>query len=314
MKIGLVGLGQIAEEHIEGIKANSDLELKAVCDIKPFDDLSEKIKSQIGLVDYFTDYNEMLTTANLDTIAIATPNYLHVQQAIDALNAGKHVLVEKPMATNLEDAQKMIDTVKHAKKVLVVSYHYQFRLEVQYFLNNIKEYGKITGFDIRFSDGVPTDRPWFYDKSKSGGGPWIDSGVNVVSILRLLIPDSLWNIKEAKFEYEQRDIIKDKDVEDYAEVILGFNNSIGKVVVDWRNLSGEKSKLYLLSKFKTNKGEVVLDHIAHTLKFDKKIFEGADKRYIGIYQDFVRRVHQEKSNAFEAMQDLKLIMDVYSIK
>lgn len=301
MKIGLIGLGQIAEEHIEAIRYLDGLELIAVSDV------DETKKSITYGVKFFVDYKKMLMNKNIDAVTIATPNYLHAQMAVDALNAGKHVLVEKPIATSLEDAQRMIDASKANGKALVVSYHFQFVPEVQYFLNNREGYGKIKSFETFFT--CPIERPgaWYFKKDKSGGGVWIDNGINVVSVLSLFIPDL--RVIGAKFEYGQRDKINDMRIEDWAKVHLKYGYGKGTAITDLRSRKPD-----FKTKFQTEKGDVVLDHYAHTLTYkDEKVFRGKDQRYIRVYEDFIDKVNRGGSNASQAFKDLKLIVDAYSM-
>ena len=301
MRIGLIGLGQIAKEHLQAIRHLDGLELIAVSDV------DETKNPTISGVKFFGDYKKMLMDENIDAVTIASPNYLHVSMTIDALNSGKYVLVEKPMATSLEDAQRMIDAAKANGKVLVVSYHFQFVPEVQYFLQRKEDYGKIKSFETFFTCLIDPLRAWLYKKDESGGGVWTDNGINVISVLRLFIPNL--TVTGARFEYGQREIIKDPHVEDWAEIHLKYEDIEGTATIDWR--SREQA---FKTKFQTERGAVVLDHYAHTITYNgEEVFRGKDQRYIRVYNDFIDRVNRGDSNASEAIQDLKLVVGAYSI-
>src|SRR5689334_12205379 len=98
IRYGVIGCGAIGQRrHIPEIAANKNAVLAALCDINEgrVQEVAEKYKVE----QTFTDYRDMLKSVELDAVVIGTPNYLHAPQAIDSLKAGKHVLVEKPMAT-----------------------------------------------------------------------------------------------------------------------------------------------------------------------------------------------------------------------
>lgn len=298
MRIGLIGLGDVAKYHTKAIEYHG-LELIAVSD-------ADKSRNpNIPGAEFYQNYKGMLGK-DIDAVAIATPNYLHAPMTIDALCAGKNVLVEKPMTTNLEDAQRMIDAAKANGKILVVSYHFQFVPEVQHFLQTKGQYGNIKLFESYFVGPMHGNRPWLYKKEESGGGMWMDNGVNVISVLKLFIPDL--KVREAVFEYGSRDKIQDQLVEDCAEVKLGNDNISGNAVLKWRN-----GELVIRTRFETEKDEIILDHVAHKIIHNGvEVFSGEDMRYMGVYKDFIVRANSGSSNAHEALQDLKLVLDAYS--
>ncbi len=305
MKIGLIGLGQISRQHITAIQRLDGLELKAVSDVDKSRD------PKILGVNFFVDYHKMFNDKGIDAVAIATPNYLHAPMSIEALRKGKHVLVEKPMTTNLEDAQSMIEAAKSSSKVLVVAYHFQFMPEIQYFLQTKKKYGRIKSFEAHFTCPIEYAEGWRLTKELSGGGVCIDNGVNVLSVLRLFIPDL--NIIRATFEYEQRNKIKDPLVEDFVEIDFKCNDISGKVVVDWRS----QNKAQYKTKLRTSRGEIILEHLAddqfvNTMSYEGRIvYKGQEDRYLDIYKDFIRRVNQADSNATQAFEDLRMVINAY---
>ena len=106
IRIGVVGTGNISSLHVAGFKQHPNAEVVAVCD-----KVKKKVKrkaEQWGIYDIFTDYQELLRQPNIDAVAILTPHHLHAPIAIAAAEAGKHILVEKPIATSIEDAEQMI--------------------------------------------------------------------------------------------------------------------------------------------------------------------------------------------------------------
>src|SRR6185295_11706729 len=112
------GCGAIGQRrHIPECAAHADCALVAVCDInKPrVEEVAKLHKAKA-----FTDYREMLKSAEIDAVVVGTPNKFHAPQTIDSLNAGKHVLVEKPMAGTRDDARAMMDAAAKNKKFLMI--------------------------------------------------------------------------------------------------------------------------------------------------------------------------------------------------
>lgn len=185
LRVGVIGAGGIGfGVHLPGYARLKDVELVAVCDI-------EEAKLQRAVEKYqvpntFTDYNEMLKMKDLDAVTIATPNYLHAPVAIAALNAGKHVLCEKPLSIKAEYAQQMVDAANKAGKLFMIGVNRRYEERSQQLKKMIQsgELGKVyaanTGWLRR--RGVPYWGGWFMEKAKSGGGPLIDLGVHMLDL------------------------------------------------------------------------------------------------------------------------------------
>lgn len=113
IRIGIIGVGNMGSTHVRHVTELENTELVAICDI---DDTRLKHITDNIEVDTYSDYQEMLDTAELDSIIIATPHYSHPDITLAAFEKGIHVLVEKPIAVHVKDAQKMIDAYDEAIK------------------------------------------------------------------------------------------------------------------------------------------------------------------------------------------------------
>jgi len=187
LRVGVIGCGGIAHlKHYAALKKQKHrIELVGFCDL-----LEERAKE--GLTKYgdagarsYTDYHELLEDRAIDAVHVLTPNMSHAEITIAALEAGKHVLCEKPMAATSADALKMLDAAKKSGKKLSIAYQNRFRSDVQalYKACRAGDLGEIyfaKAHAIR-RKGVPT---WgvFPDKSKQGGGPLIDIGTHALDI------------------------------------------------------------------------------------------------------------------------------------
>ncbi len=187
LRVGIVGLGFIGtQKHLVGLAQHSDK-----CEIVGFCDLeigkAEAAKEKFGSADSYatTDYHDLLNDPSIDVIHVCSWNVTHCEITCAALEAGKHVLCEKPMAVTGADARKMVETAKRTGKKLSVGFQYRFRKESQFLRKAVDEgrLGEIyagKAHAIR-RKGVPT---WgvFTDKSKQGGGPLIDLGGHAIDL------------------------------------------------------------------------------------------------------------------------------------
>src|SRR3954469_14441730 len=104
MRFGIVGLGWPGQQHVRAIKAHAkEAELTAVCDLDPL-----KLKEFEGLCDTYSDIDLFFAKADVEAVVLAVPHQLHAELAIRALQLGKHVLIEKPMARTVEECNQMI--------------------------------------------------------------------------------------------------------------------------------------------------------------------------------------------------------------
>jgi len=190
VRVGFVGSGGIAGTHIRWLKPVEGVEVVALSDVSK-EAMERQIKaSELDGVKTFTDYRQMLKMKDLDAVSVCTPNSLHYKPTVDALRAGKHVIVEKPMAMNAREAQAMCDAAKKARRVLTIGFQQRFRPDVQFVRRAIEE-GKLG--DIVFSRaqalrrrGIPS---WgvFGRKDLQGGGPLIDIGVHIIELTHYLM-------------------------------------------------------------------------------------------------------------------------------
>ncbi len=142
VRVGFIGSGGIAGTHIKYLKLVKDVEVIALSDVSQAA-MDARIKEhQLQDVKTFTDYKPMLKMKEIDAVSVCTPNFLHYRPTIDALRAGKHVIVEKPMAMNAREAKAMCDAAKKAKKVLTIGFQQRFNPGTG-FLRRAVEEGKL---------------------------------------------------------------------------------------------------------------------------------------------------------------------------
>ncbi|MCA1293625.1 Gfo/Idh/MocA family oxidoreductase [Paenibacillus sp. alder61] len=185
-RVGIVGCGGIANgKHLPSLSKLANVELAAFCDIVP--ERAEEAAAKYGIdgAKVYADYREMLKEEKLDIVHVLTPNDSHAEISIAALEAGNHVMCEKPMAKSAADARKMVEAAKRTGKKLTIGYNNRFRpdslhlkkLCVEGKLGHIY-YAKAHAIRRR---AVPT---WgvFLDEEKQGGGPLIDIGTHALDL------------------------------------------------------------------------------------------------------------------------------------
>ncbi|HZH98624.1 MAG TPA: Gfo/Idh/MocA family oxidoreductase [Fimbriimonadaceae bacterium] len=238
IKVGIIGSGGIAQScHMPGYASMPDLcEIVAVCDVNP--EIASKAAEKFGVAKTYADYRELLADGEIDAVSIATPNAYHHQPTIDALKAGKHVLCEKPLAMNGDEAREMCRAAKESGKILQVALQQRFSGPMRF----IKQYidGGHMG-DIYYARaqalrrrGVPA---WgvFIDKEKQGGGPLIDIGVHILDMTLFLMgypkpvsaSGKTWDIlgKNPDLYNHWGDYERDKfTVEDFAVGLIKFED------------------------------------------------------------------------------------------
>lgn len=186
LKIGIIGCGGIANgKHMPALSKLNNVEMVAFCDI--ILEKAEKAAKEFGTENAkcYSDYKELLKDSSIDVVHVCTPNKSHSFITIDALESGKHVMCEKPMAKTYAEAKAMVEAAKRTGKKLTIGYQNRFRADSQY-LHSICEKGDLG--EIYYAKAhairrraVPT---WgvFLNEEEQGGGPLIDIGTHALDL------------------------------------------------------------------------------------------------------------------------------------
>jgi predicted dehydrogenase len=204
IRVGIVGVG-IGAHHARGYSKCDGVEIVALCDLDT--DRAQKVAEEYAVGKVFGDYQSMLAEAKPDAVSVCTPNALHAPVAIAALEAGCHVLCEKPLATNAKDGKRILDASRKAKGKFMIGMNNRFRGDTQ-LLKRFIEDGELG--DIYYArcgwvrrNGIPGMGGWFTRKEMSGGGPLIDIGVHALDVTLYLMgnpkPVSVFGTTYAKF-------------------------------------------------------------------------------------------------------------------
>lgn len=185
MQLAIIGCGNIGKARARAIKEITGLELKVVADVD-----HERAQSVAKEMDceWSDDWRMVLQRDDIDGVIVSTPNDLHAPISIAALEAGKHVLCEKPLARNPEEAQQMVSIAERSGKVLKTGFnhrHVDWVLKARELIDQ-GAIGKV--FFIRGRTGhggrAGYDKEWFTDFNRSGGGTLLDNGVHALDLAR----------------------------------------------------------------------------------------------------------------------------------
>lgn len=186
VRVGVIGCG-IGAIHLEGYEQEPRAKIMAIAGLD--EDRCAQLVQKFNISQRYRDYRDMLDNPDIDAVSIAVPNHLHAEVALAALQAGKHVLVEKPLARTIEEAEEIVRAGAISGKVLGTIFDKRGRADMEYvgklaLSGYFGEIYYVKAFWVRRS-GIPGLGSWFTKKALSGGGPLIDLGVHMLDL-------SLW--------------------------------------------------------------------------------------------------------------------------
>ena len=242
LKVGIIGTGIIGKGHISGYQSMSnDVDIVAIADINEAE--AQHVAQENGISHVFSDYHDLLRIDEIDSVDVCLPNFLHAPVTIDALEAGKHVYCEKPMAKTGTEAQAMYDTAQRTGKKLSVQMGTVFSRESRTAKRLIEEgalgrvyYVKTSHYRRRgrvYVDGYAT--PHFVQKEKSGGGTLVDMAVyHLARMIYLLDNPELETVTASTFQEldmdEKRRQESGYDVEELGTGFVRFKGNIAMFV------------------------------------------------------------------------------------
>ena len=200
LKIGLIGTGSIAQLHRNAYKKFPEkVTLTAVCDIS--EDAVKRFASESNISSIYTDANELLEKANIDAVDICTTHDTHYQLTMAAADAGKHILLEKPMAIEMDECRKMIKKAEKAGITFMIGQNLRYLPQSQTVYDLIQSGGlgeiwTAQCFDIMGSipprykiSNLPENIHWYFNGERSGGGSLITLSIHSIDLLRYYIGD-----------------------------------------------------------------------------------------------------------------------------
>lgn len=324
LKFAILGCGRISTRHVEAIINNKDnAELVAVYDIVEGLALEKKEQYESSIegsnVKVYTDYNEFLNDRHIDVVTIATISGYHAEQAIDCLNHDKHVLIEKPMALSIEDADKVIELGKEKNKKVCVSHQNRFSPAVQKLRRAIEEerFGKLIHGTARVlwarDDNYYKQASWRGTKVLDGG-TLMNQCIHNIDLLQWMMGGEVERLSS-----ETDTFIRNIETEDFGAMLIRFKNGAvgiveGSVCVYPKNLEET------LSMF-GEKGTVVISgNEIKTWKFeDERDYDNVelDETNLGhtpLYEDLIDAINENREplvNGEEGRKAVEIIIEAY---
>jgi len=329
LKFVLVGCGRIANKHVDSLTNIKSSDLVAVCDINKAK--AQKISSKAGNIPYYTDYDEMLQNEEVDVVSILTPSGLHAKHAIDIVKKyKKHILVEKPMALLLDDADAMIRACDEAGTRLFVVKQNRYNLPVTKLREALENgrFGKLVLGTVRVRWCRSQE---YYDQDEWRGTWELDGGAltnqasHHIDLLEWMLGEPL-SVMAKTGTY-----LSDIEVEDTGAAIIKFRNGALGIVeattaIRPKDLEGSLSLFgengsVVIGGFAVNKMETwnfsdateeetksVLSEFA---EMPPNVYGYGHQRY---YQEIIECINEGKSalvDGLEGRKSLELIHAIY---
>ena len=262
LKVGLVGVGGISRTHMPGWAASEEAEVVAASDISS--EALEQWGALHNISRLTTNADELFSDPDIDIIDLCVPNMYHAPLAIAALEAGKHVICEKPLAPTPEEIKKMIAARDRSGKLLMTAQHFRFAgvsqaMKAEIETGTLGDVYHARGWMLRRNGLIPTAT--FIEKKHSGGGPCIDIGVHILDLTLWFMgnprPVAVSGVAAARLAHlpgafatwRESLIPSSFDVEDYAVAFVRFENGATLVLeVSWllhHDIRGEDMQAWI---------------------------------------------------------------------
>jgi len=234
--VGVIGCGAIFIVHAYPLHRMEETEIKAVCDIKPE---ALTAASELFHCDAYSDYHDLLERKDIDVVHILTPHYLHAPMAIEAANAGKHVLTEKPMAIAMDQAYAMIEAARRNGVTLGVISQNRYNAASVAIKNALLDgsLGKVIGQRIVLSWAKPAEyyrrSDWHGTWDKEGGSLMIDQAIHVMDLARWFVGEEIASVQASITNRDHPEI----ETEDTAEGLITYQNGVKSVFFATNNFS-----------------------------------------------------------------------------
>ena len=189
LRAGVIGLGYAGEQHLKNYARVPGVEPVALAGLER--DHLRELGTRYGVPDLYTSWEDLVSREDLDIVSIGTPNHLHAPIAVAALEGGRHVLCEKPLARNGKEAQQIVEAARAADRAVHTAFTQRERGDVQALKRHVEEgnLGRVYHSKATWMrrNGIPGMGGWFTSKELAGGGPLIDLGVHMVDMALYLM-------------------------------------------------------------------------------------------------------------------------------
>jgi predicted dehydrogenase len=320
IRLGLVGVGAAAQvNHIPALRKTEGIELVALADRDP--EKAQRVAQKFQVERAYRRIEELLGDDEIDAVDVCTPNFLHAPMAIAALEAGKHVLCERPLARSADEAAAMAKAAKKADRVLMCAVQHRFRADAQ-LLRTFVEKGELGELFFAKAGWLRQRTDWDSDewrrqKRESGGGVVLDLGFQMLDL-------SLWIMGSPKVKAVTASVHRSRtgEVEDSASAFLRLENGTALTLELTWGLLMEKDFAYvnlfgsggaaLLNPLRVHKGmHGTLVNVTPTLDQGRNQYKHSIEAQIGHFADVLRKGARPIGAADEILPVMELMDAIY---
>ena len=320
LKAALVGVGVAGQvSHIPALKKLEGVELVALCDRDQ--EKALRVAQRFGVPTATSNFEEILADPDIDLVDICTPNYLHAPLTIAALESGKHVLVERPIARNASEAEKMVRAAEKADLILMCALNHRFREDTK-ILKRFVDRGELgdvfytkTGWLRQRTEW--RNEEWRSQKQVSGGGVLMDLGVQMLDL-------SLYILGSPKVESVSASAHRagKAEVEDSLVALLRLApGGVVNLEVTWGllmekdfayvNLFGQ-SGAALWNPLRIHKGmHGSLVNVTPAVDSARNVYKQSIEAQIAHFADCVRRGTTPMASGAEMLEVMRLVDAIY---
>jgi len=321
IRVGVAGVGAAAQiNHIPALKKTEGLEIAALCDRDP--EKTSRVAQKFQVPHVYRRFEEMLEDDEIDAVDVCTPNFLHAPMAIAALEAGKHVLCERPMARSAEEAAAMAKAAKKADRVLMCVLQHRYRPDAQ-LLRTFVGKGELGPIFFAKAGWLRRRAEWRSDewrsqKKESGGGVVLDLGFQMLDL-------SLWTLGNPKVISVTAGVHRPRKggVEDNATAFFRLESGATLTLELTWGLLMEKDFLYLnlfgsdgaalLNPLRIHRGmHGTLVNVTPTLEQARYQYRHSIEAQFGHFSDVVRRGVKPTGTADEMVTVMELLDAIYT--
>ncbi|MGM0421766.1 MAG: Gfo/Idh/MocA family protein [Pseudomonadota bacterium] len=314
IKIGIVGIGHISNFQIQAIEQSKKVILTDAYDIDPskYKQLQKNVKTYASL-------ESMLKNAQADIILVSVPNELHYEIGKEVIEAGRSVILEKPMCTSHDELDNLITLSKKHGQFIAIAFHAAYARDLNWWINHEKEnqgqYGDLIGFSCSFFDPYIMEDGALSPMSKSLGGSWVDSGINALSVIGRMINPKDLSIDEArmtKTEHYQCDQIQGNAVVSFKR---NGKNGFGAIDTNWTlGVNRKTTTLYyqhdiILLQHSEEKIYSIKNRERSLLKDLQNDNARLVNHYVALFDDLINKYETKKSNFDHSIELHRLLLD-----
>lgn len=296
VRIGMIGVGTIAKFYVAAFQQVTGAKLVAVCDLQ-----AQRVAPfAVDHIDTTQDYRELLKRDDIDAVVVNVPNDQHYAICRDALAAGKHICCEKPLTTELAEAEQLGAQSYDRGRVLFTAFHRRYNKNLISMLPRLVQRSQIAHVIARYWEKIEEhagDDSWYLDPRRCGGGCIADNGPNVFDSLTCFLGPL--EVRSASARCDEHGIDREAVIE-----LVSSEGISARVHLDWAYPRGERKDI----EVRFHGGErLVIDMLAGFVGFKASLWH----EYEAILRDFLVAIARGGCHGQDGIAAVRLQRDTY---